>query len=111
MMAHSPAVCQCSSRTPPAVRRMLTPAIDLETGNSRTVTSRDHPPSYTRLLARENGYLKVGTKLLESVGGGQVESGFCVSPSRLEGPGSVLLISAARAGITAVAARAAAGAT
>src|SRR5207248_9185831 len=45
MMAHSPAVCQCSSRTPPAVSLMFTPASVLETGNSRTVTSRDHPPS------------------------------------------------------------------
>src|SRR5229473_5437851 len=74
MIAHSPAVCQCSSRTPPAVSLIFTPAIDFETGNSRTVTSRDHPPSYTRLLAREKGYLNVGTKLLESVPGGHAES-------------------------------------
>src|SRR5579862_3040558 len=43
MKAHSAAVCQCSSRTPPAVRRMSTPAMLLETGSSRTVTSRDQP--------------------------------------------------------------------
>ena len=49
MIAHSPAACQCSSRTPPAVSRMLTPAIALETGSSRTVTSRDQPPLKTRL--------------------------------------------------------------
>src|SRR6267143_2925332 len=74
MMDHSPAVCQCSSRTPPAVSLMFTPAIVLEMGSSRMVTSRDHPPSYARLFARENGYLKVGTKLLESVPGGHAES-------------------------------------
>src|SRR6267378_2292267 len=88
MIAHSPAVCQCSSRTPPAVSLMFTPAMDFETGNSRTVTSRDHPPSYVRLFARENGYLNVGTRLLESVFGGHAESGFCESRSGLVGPGS-----------------------
>src|SRR3954466_13348609 len=90
MIAHSPAVCQCSSRTPPAVSLMLTPAMDVETGSSRTVTSRDQPPSYVRLFARENGYLKVGTRLLESVSGGHVESAFCPSSVALPGPGSVL---------------------
>ena len=49
MNAHSAAVCQCSSRMPPAVSLMSTPAIDLETASSRTVTSRDHPPSCIRL--------------------------------------------------------------
>jgi hypothetical protein len=39
------AVCQWSSRTPPAVSLMFTPAMDSDTGSSRTVTSRDHPPS------------------------------------------------------------------
>src|SRR6266566_1565200 len=94
MIAHSSAVCQCSSRTPPAVSLMLTPAMDLETGSSRTVTSRDHPPSYVRLFAKENGYLKFCTKLLESVPGGQIESGFCASSGELTGPGSLLLRSA-----------------
>src|SRR5216683_3661251 len=91
MIAHSPAVCQCSSRTPPAVSLMFTPAIDFDTGNSRAVTSRDHPPSYARLFARENGYLNVGTKLLESVPGGHAESGFCASIAEFVGPGSVAL--------------------
>src|SRR6266550_6763407 len=94
MIAHSLAVCQCSSRTPPAVSLMLTPAMDLETGSSRTVTSRDHPPSYVRLFAKENGYLKFCTRLLESVPGGQVESGFWPSRIGLAGPGSLLLRSA-----------------
>src|SRR6266436_8580401 len=79
MIAHSPAVCQCSSRTPPAVSLIFTPAMDFETGSSRTVTSRDQPPSYTRLFARENGYLNDGTRVLESVPGGHAESGFWAS--------------------------------
>src|ERR1700756_3938855 len=60
MLPPSPAVCQCNSRTPPAVSLMLTPAKAFETGSSRTVTSRDHPPSYTRLLANENGNQALG---------------------------------------------------
>src|ERR1700756_2903952 len=90
-MAHSSAVCQCSSRTPPAVSLMFTPARAFETGSSRTVTSRDHPPWYVRLFAKENGYLNVGTRLLESVGGGHAVSGFCGSSPLFAGPGSDLL--------------------
>src|SRR5213082_3439349 len=76
MMAHSADVCQCNSRTPPAVSLMFTPASVFDTGSSRTVTSRDQPPSYVRLFAKENGYLKFWTRLLESVSGGHMESGF-----------------------------------
>src|SRR5262252_4899982 len=72
--AHSAAACQCNSRTPPAVSRILTPAMDLEIGNSRTVTSRDQPPSWSRLCASEKGYLNVGTEPA-SVAGGTFESG------------------------------------
>jgi len=35
---------------------------------------------HLRLFAKENGYLKFWTRLLESVAGGHAESGFC--PSR-----------------------------
>ena len=38
MIAHSAAWCQCSSRIPPATRRMFTPAISLEIGKSSIVT-------------------------------------------------------------------------
>src|SRR5437667_10544411 len=69
MIAHSPAVCQCSSRTPPAVSLMFTPAMDFETGSSRLVTSRAQPPSYTCLFASEHGYLNVGTRRLQAVVG------------------------------------------
>src|SRR3981189_2533685 len=70
---------------------MFTPARDFETASSRTVTSRDHPPSYVRLFAKENGYLNVGTKLLESVLGGHAESWFCPPRVAFGGPGSVAL--------------------
>src|SRR5215467_9738781 len=86
--AHSAAVCQCSSRTPPAVRRMSTPAMVLETGSSRTVTSRDQPPLCKRLCENENGYLKGGTPPA-SVSGGSNEDWFCASISGLVGPGSL----------------------
>src|ERR1700721_2593872 len=89
-MAHSAAVCQCNSRTPPAVNLMSTPAIDLETGSSRTVTSRDHPPSCIRLWESAKGYLNVCTPPA-SVGGGRKESGFCASSAGLPGPGALAL--------------------
>src|SRR5690349_18691449 len=91
MIAHSAAVCQCNSRIPPAVRRMFTPAIDFETGSSRTVTSRDHPPSKVRRFESENGYLNVGTPP-ESVSGGTLISGFAVSRDLSVGPGSVIRV-------------------
>ncbi len=91
MIAHSAAVCQCSSRIPPAVRRMFTPAIAFDTGSSRTVTSRDHPPSKVRRFESENGYLKVGTPP-ESVSGGTLTSGFALSRDLSVGPGSVMRV-------------------
>src|SRR5499427_4369514 len=90
MYAHSAAVCQCNSRTPPAVSRMFTPASDFETASSRTVTSRDHPPSCKRLWAIEKGYLKVGTPPA-SVGGGFIESAYCASIAEFFGTGSLRL--------------------
>src|SRR5215468_7784314 len=69
MKAHSDAVCQCNSRTPPAVNRMFTPASVLETASSLCVTSRDHPPSCWRLCEIENGYLKVCTPPASVSGG------------------------------------------
>src|SRR4029077_16365992 len=94
MYAHSAAVCQCSSRTPPAVSRMSTPAMVVETASSRTVTSRDHPPSCSRLWAKEKGYLKVCTPPA-SVGGGAPESRFDASRPGFVGPGSLALRSEA----------------
>src|SRR5207237_6589200 len=90
MYAHSAAVCQCNSRTPPAVSRMFTPASDFETASSRTVTSRDHPPSWTLLCAIEKGYLNVGTPPA-SVGGGFTESAFYASRAGFFCTGSLRL--------------------
>src|ERR1700692_880974 len=90
MKAHSAAVCQCNSRTPPAVRRISTPASDFETASSRTVTSRDHPPSCRRLCAKENGYLNVCTPPASEVSG-LLESGLAASIAELVGPGSLAL--------------------
>src|SRR5712675_943565 len=90
MKAHAAAVCQCNSRMPPAVSRMFTPASDFETGNSRTVTSRDHPPSCSRLWANENGYLNVCTPPASEING-LLESGLAASIAEFVGPGSLAL--------------------
>src|SRR5579864_772971 len=89
--AHSAAACQCNSRIPPAVSRILTPARDFEIGNSRTVTSRDQPPWCNRLWESENGYLNVGTEPA-SVAGGALESGFFTSRAALPGTGSFAVL-------------------
>jgi hypothetical protein len=44
-----------------------------------------------RLFAKENGYLKFWSRLLESVLGGHIESGFWPSSAGLAGPASLLL--------------------
>src|SRR5438270_100682 len=88
MMAHSASTCQWSSRTPPAVRRISTPAMVVETGNSRAVTCRVQPPLSTRLRDRENEYLNGFTVPL-SVGGDHSESGFSAAKGRFCGPGSL----------------------
>src|SRR5467141_2111506 len=49
IMAHSSAVCQCSSRKLPAVSRILTPAMSFEEGRTLFVTWLVQPPSSTRL--------------------------------------------------------------
>ena len=88
MMAHSASTCQCSSRTPPAVNRISTPAMSFDIGRSRTVTWRVHPPLSIRFLDSANEYLN-GFTLPLSVEGGQTESGFSWASGRFLGPGSV----------------------
>src|ERR1700722_5080332 len=90
MKAHSEAVCQCSSRQPPAGRRMSTPARVLDTASSRCVTSRDPPPSCKPLCAMEKGYLNVCTPPA-SVETGLLELGLAASMAGLVGPGSLEL--------------------
>ncbi len=60
--AHSACLCQCSSRTPPGVRRMLTPAIVVEIANSRCMTSRDQPPSRIFMCASANENRRFGSE-------------------------------------------------
>src|SRR5579885_1885905 len=88
-MAHSAAVCQWSSRMPPAVRRMSTPASGLETGDSCRGNSGDEPPLGRRLWPKANGYLKGGMPPA-SVGGGKTELGFAASRTVFVGPGVLL---------------------
>src|SRR5580658_3222542 len=88
MMAHSASTCQWSSRTPPAVSRISTPAIVVETGKSRTVTWRVHPPFSRRLREREKEYLN-GLTLPLSVGGHHSESGFSAARGRFTWPGLI----------------------
>ncbi len=90
IIAHSAVICQWSSRTPPAVNRISTPAIVFEIGNSLAVTCRVQPPLSIRFLARENEYLNGGTVPL-SVSGAQTESGFSASSAAFFGPGSFSL--------------------
>ena len=69
MKAHSAGLCQCSSRTAPALSRMLTMARSFEAGTSRRVGWRDQPPSriFTWLSAKD--HRKVGSVPLSVVGG------------------------------------------
>ena len=90
MYAHSALACQCSSRTPPAVSRISTPAIVFETGSSRSVTCRVHPPLSILFRAIENGYLN-GLTVPESVSTAHTALGFCPSNAEfvVSGRGSV----------------------
>src|ERR1700733_14733539 len=88
MMDHSASTCQGGSATPPAVSRISTPAMVVETGNSRAVTCRVHPPLSIRLCARAKEYLNGFTVPL-SVDGAHSESGFCAARGRFFGLGSV----------------------
>src|SRR5699024_1381335 len=72
---HSASLCQCISRTPPGVKRMLTPATCLEIGNSRSVTSRDQPPCYIRTCVSEYENF-ILSSVPPSVAGGTIISGF-----------------------------------
>jgi hypothetical protein len=67
---------------------MLTPAIVVETGSSRTVTWRVHPPDWSLMWASENEKRRFGS-VPESVDGGTSTSGFWRSRSTLRGPRSV----------------------
>src|SRR3984885_5560951 len=67
---------------------MLTPAMSLEEGRTRSVTSWVHPPSSTRFFTRSKEY-QIGTTSPWSVGGGVLEFGFKSSRDLFSGPGSL----------------------
>src|SRR5882757_4015677 len=90
MIAHSAAWCQCSSRMPPLVRRMLTPEIVFETGKSACVTWRAQPPFWMRFGASLNDAQPFGIEPT-SVGGGDCAEGNWSPRRGFCGPGSARL--------------------
>ena len=69
MNAHSAGLCQCSSRTPPALSRMLTRARSVDEGISRIVVCRDQPPSLILMWLSAKDHLRVGNVPLSVTGG------------------------------------------
>src|SRR5258708_5945158 len=90
MNAHSAKTCQCSSRTPPAVSRMLTPAMVSEIWKSACVTCRAQPPFWIRFGALLKDAQNSGMSPT-SVGGGEDAAGNRSASAALCGPGSVRL--------------------
>src|SRR6478672_8492467 len=90
MNAHSEKTCQCSSRTPPAVNRMLTPAIVSEIWKSACVTWRAQPPLWIRFGALLKDAQNCGMSPT-SVAGGDDAAGNWSAIAGLCGPGSVRL--------------------
>src|ERR671918_239998 len=87
MIAHSAARCQCSSRIPPAVSRMLTPAMVSEIGKSACVTCRAQPPFWMRFGALLNDAQNSGMSPT-SVGGGDWAEGNWLAIAGFFGPGT-----------------------
>src|SRR6266550_2816980 len=90
MNAHSAKTCQCSSRTPPAISRMLTPAMVSEIWKSACVTCRAQPPFWIRFGALLNDAQNCG-RSPTSVAGGDDAAGNWSASTGLCGPGSVTL--------------------
>src|SRR5712671_7626895 len=90
MNAHSAKTCQCSSRTPPAVSRMLTPAMVSEIWKSACVTWRAQPPFWIRFGALLKDAQNCG-RSPTSVDGGEDAAGNLSASAALCGPGSVTL--------------------
>src|SRR6266851_6068711 len=90
MYAHSDARCQCSSRMPPAVSRMLTPEISSAIAKSACMTWRAHPPFWMRLDALLNDAQGNGM-LPTSVAGGDCGEGNWPAMAGFCGPGSLML--------------------
>src|SRR5712672_3999321 len=90
MIAHSAAWCQCNSLMPPAVKRMLTPAIVFEIAKSACVTWRAQPPFWMRFDALLNEAQGSGM-LPTSVAGVDCGEGNWLASAGFCGPGSVML--------------------
>src|ERR1700682_5959134 len=88
MIAHSAAWCQCNSRMPPAVSRMLTPEIVFEIAKSSCVTWRAQPPFWTRFGALLKEAQSSGMPPT-SVAGGNCAEGNWLPRAGLCGPGSL----------------------
>src|SRR6266446_1806182 len=88
--AHSAKVCQCSSRRPPAVSRMLTPDMVSEIWKSDCVTCRAQPPFWIRFGALLNDAQNCGMSFV-LVAGGDDAAGNWSAIAGLCGPGSVRL--------------------
>src|ERR1700738_3984630 len=88
--AHSAKVCQCSSRRPPAVSRILTPEMVSEIWKSACVTCRAQPPFWIRFGALLNDAQNCGMSFV-SVAGGDDAAGNWSAIAGLCGPGSVRL--------------------
>src|ERR1700752_1211239 len=88
--AHSANSCQCSSRMPPDVSRILTPAIVSEIWKSYCVTCRAQPPFWIRFAALLNEAQNCGMSFVE-VAGGETAAGNWSAIAGLCGPGSARL--------------------
>ena len=88
--AHSANTCQCISRMPPRVRRMLTPAIVSEIWKSDCVTWRAQPPFWMRRGALLKEAQNIG-RSPTSVAGGDSAPGNCPESAGLFGPMTVVL--------------------
>src|SRR5882757_9387565 len=88
MIAHSAAWCQCSSRMPPAVKRMLTPVIVSEIAKSFCVTWRAQPPFWIRFGALLKDAQSIAMPPT-SVAGGNCAEGNWLPIASLCGPGSL----------------------
>src|SRR3977135_343644 len=90
MNAHSAKTCQCSSRTPPAVSRGVTPALVSEIWKSPCVPWRAQRPFWMRFGALLNDAQNCG-RSPTSVGGGEDAAGNRSARAGLCGPGAVTL--------------------
>src|SRR5260370_9211451 len=91
--AHSANSCQWSSRMPPEVRRMLTPAIVSEIWKPYWVPCRAQPPFWIRFASLLNDAQNCGRSFVELVGAATA-AGIWSTISEFYGPQPVSLAGA-----------------